>query len=163
MTNFNTPDLCDAIESAGDIPQATVAFSDFGGVSNFYGAIATVLCFEDNGKVRTMLETQGNGRVLVVDGGASRHCALVGGNLAELAKKNGWMGIIVNGCVRDTEELAATAVGVKALAAMPRRSQKRGSGETDVTVQFDGLTFVPGHYVYADEDGIVVCEKHQSL
>jgi regulator of ribonuclease activity A len=73
------------------------------------------------------------------------------------------MGIIVNGCVRDTEELAATAVGVKALAAMPRRSQKRGSGETDVTVQFDGLTFVPGHYVYADEDGIVVCEKHQSL
>ena len=152
-----TADLSDAH------PEAQVcapAFRDYGGKQAFHGAIATVKVFEDNTLVRATLETPGEGRVLVVDGGGSLRCALVGGLLGELALKNGWAGIVVNGCVRDTTELAAQDVGVKALATHPRKSMKGlHSGAIDRVVEFAGVSFRPGAWLYADADGIVVAES----
>ncbi|MGH7580077.1 MAG: ribonuclease E activity regulator RraA [Gemmatimonadales bacterium] len=149
-----TPDLCDRL---GDrVSVAEPVFGDFGGRSSFAGAIETVRVFEDNALVRQVLESPGQGRVLVVDGGGSRRCALVGGRLAQLASANGWSGIVVNGCVRDVGEIAAAGVGVKALAPCPRPPAKTGAGERGVTVSFAGVTFTPGHSLWGDEDGLVV-------
>ncbi len=111
---------------------------------------------EDNTHVRSTLETPGRGRVLVVDGGGSMACALVGGNLGTLAVDNGWVGIVVNGCVRDTVELAQQPVGIKALAAFPRRSEKLGRGGAVDSASFASVVFRTGEWLYADEDGIVV-------
>lgn len=151
---FATTDLSDTFGHHAQVAEAT--FADYGGVSVFSGPIATVWAFEDNSQVRAELETPGEGRVLVVDGGASKRCALLGGNLAKLAGRNGWAGVIVNGCVRDRAEIAACEIGVKALGHMPRKSEKRGVGTAGVPVTFAGVTFRPGDILYADEDGIVV-------
>ena len=132
---------------------------DYGGNTFFYGSLATVKVFEDNVLVRGTLETDGQGRVLVVDGGGSTRCALVGDRLAQLAYENGWTGIVVDGCIRDSEEISRIPVGVKARHAVPKKSVKRGIGERDVPVRFAGLTFTPGHYLYADPDGIVVTDR----
>ncbi len=152
-----TTDLSDAH------PEAQVCdpvFADFGDKRAFHGAIATVKVFEDNTLVRATLETPGNGRVLVVDGGGSRRCALVGGMLAELALKNGWAGIIVYGCVRDSAELAVQALGIKALAVHPRKSEKGlHSGQAERAVEFAGVRFRPGAWLYADADGVLVAES----
>lgn len=149
-----TPDLCDRY---GDrIAVAEPLFRDFGGQKAFAGEIETVLVFEDNALVRRILETAGEGRVLVVDGGGSRRSALIGGRLAVLAAANGWSGVVVNGCVRDVGEIAAAAVGVKALAACPRPPRKSGAGEQGVPVSFAGITFTPGDLLWGDEDGLVV-------
>jgi regulator of ribonuclease activity A len=152
-----TADLSDAH------PEAQICapvFRDFGGCTAFHGPIATLKVFEDNALVRAMLETPGEGRVLVVDGGGSLRCALVGGLLGELAAKNGWAGIVVYGCVRDTAELAAQDVGVKALAAHPRKSEKGlHAGHAERVVEFAGVRFAPGAWLYADGDGIVVAER----
>jgi regulator of ribonuclease activity A len=149
-----TPDLCDRY---GDrVAVAEPLFRDFGGRPAFAGRIETVRVFEDNTLVRLVLESDGNGRVLVVDGGGSRRCALIGGRLAALASANGWSGIVVNGCVRDVGEIGAAAVGVKALATCPRPSAKTGAGERGVPVSFAGVTFTPGHLVWGDEDGLVI-------
>ncbi len=153
MPSPATTDLSDAHP---DIQHGEPVFRDFGGTLAFSGPIATLKTFEDNSKVRAALETAGNGRVLVVDGGGSLRCALFGGNLAELAAKNGWAGVVINGCVRDTGEIGAAQVGVKALAAHPKRSERRGLGDVDVAVSFAGVTFRPGEWLYADADGIVV-------
>lgn len=151
-----TPDLCDRF---GDrLAVAEPLFRDFGGSASFAGEIETVRVLEDNALVRKILEGEGRGRVLVVDGGGSRRCALVGGRLAALAAANGWTGLVVNGCVRDVGELGAAAVGVKALAASPRPPSKTGAGEQGVPVNFAGVTFTPGHLVWGDEDGLVVGE-----
>jgi regulator of ribonuclease activity A len=148
-----TPELCDQF---GDrVAVAEPVFRDFGGKPAFAGEIETVRVFEDNALVRRILESEGRGRVLVVDGGGSRRCALVGGRLAVLAATNGWNGIVVHGCVRDVGELGAAAVGVKALAASPKPPSKTGSGEQGVPVSFAGVTFTPGHLVWGDEDGLV--------
>lgn len=151
--SFATADLSD------EHPDAQVAvpgLTDYGGKRRFAGPIRTVRCFEDNSLVRSALETPGDGAVLVVDGGGSMRCALLGDQLAALAVANGWTGVIVNGCVRDSAELATTDLGIKALATHPRKSVKRGEGETDVAVSFVDVEFTPGHWVYADEDGVVV-------
>ena len=161
MANANaspaTADLSDAH------PEAQVCaplFRDFGGRRAFHGSIATVKVFEDNALVRATLETPGTGRVLVVDGGGSLRCALVGGMLGELAVKNGWAGIVVNGCVRDADELAAQDVGIKALAAHPRKSEKGlHSGAAERVLEFAGVRFRPGAWLYADADGIVVADR----
>jgi regulator of ribonuclease activity A len=150
-------DLCD--NHPNDVHIVEPIFRDFGGVTDFHGAIATLKVFEDNSLVRDALEQPGFHRVLVVDGGGSLRCALLGGNLAALAEKNGWSGVIVNGAVRDTRELSGARVGVKALAPHPKKSNKQGKGERDVPVTFGGVTFKPGEYVYADEDGIIVSAK----
>lgn len=157
MTMNTTPattDLSDA--HPGLVRHAEPLFRDFGGRLAFCGPVATLHTPADNSKVREAVETEGHGRVLVVDGDGLTNCALFGGNLGKLAEQNGWAGVVINGCVRDTVELAQCAIGVKALAAHPKRSDKRGLGESDVTVSFAGLVIAPGEWLYADGDGIVV-------
>ena len=154
--SFATTDLCDAHP---DLQVCEPVFADYGGLYKFHGPIRTLKIFEDNALVRSMLETPGNGAVLVVDGGGSMRCALVGGNLGVLAVKNNWAGIVVNGCVRDSEELVEQDVGIKALATYPRKSEKGlHSGHMDKVVTFAGVTFKPGAWLYADGDGIVVSD-----
>jgi regulator of ribonuclease activity A len=155
--SFATTDLCDA--HGDDVRVVQPGYLDLGGTATFAGPIATLRVFEDNARVRARLETKGNGRVLVVDGGASMRCALVGGKLGALAVENGWAGIVVNGCVRDARELRACAVGIRALATHPRKSGKTGAGEEDVAVTFSGVTFTPGEWLYADDDGIIVAPR----
>jgi len=152
-----TADLCDA---HADLQVCEPVFADYGGVMSFHGPIVTLKVFEDNALVRQLLETPGQGRVLVIDGGASTRCALVGGNLGVLGVKNGWAGIVVNGCIRDSEEIAAQAIGVKALGTHPRKSEKGlHSGHVDRTVSFAGVAFKPGAWLYADADGVVLSEQ----
>jgi regulator of ribonuclease activity A len=154
---FTTADLCDAFGAL--VRLVDPVFRDFGGVSRFAGEIETVRVFEDNALVGQVLETAGRGRVLVVDGGGSLRTALVGGRLAALAHSNGWAGLVINGCVRDSVETREIAVGVRALNTSPLRSGKSGIGERSGTARFAGVTFQPGHFLYADEDGIIVAER----
>jgi regulator of ribonuclease activity A len=154
---FATADLCD--QFGDEVQVANPVFHDWGGTSRFDGQIATLRVFEDNALVRGALEMPGRGRVLVVDGGGSLRTALVGGNLAALGHQNGWSGIVVHGSVRDAAELAATPIGIKALAAIPRKSGKSGGGERDVPVSFAGVTFPPGGHLYADRDGLVIAAR----
>jgi regulator of ribonuclease activity A len=154
---FTTPDLCD--EFGAEVQVADPVFRDFGGVRRFAGLIETVRVQDDNALVREVLTGEGWGRVLVVDGGASLRCALFGGRLADLARANGWSGVVVNGCIRDCVEIAATAVGVKALQTSPRRSGKTGAGERSVPLHFAGVSLRPGAYLYADEDGLIVAQR----
>ena len=134
-------------------------FRDFGGLQTFAGPVATLKVYEDNSLVRAALEEPGQGRVLVVDGGGSLRCALVGDNLAALGHKHGWAGIVVYGCIRDAVPVSAIAIGVKALATNPRKSVKKGEGERDVTLRFADVMIAPGDYLYADVDGVVVADK----
>ncbi len=152
-----TADLCDAHGDAVHV--VAPIYRDFGKLHAFAGAIVTVKVPEDNVMVRSALEQPGQGRVLVVDGGGSLRCALLGEQIALLAAQNGWAGILIHGCVRDVEAIARVEVGIKALASHPRRSAKRGWGERDVPVTFAGVTFTPGEWLCADEDGIVVASK----
>ena len=123
---------------------------------SFSGPIATVRCFEDNVLLRAQVSEPGDGRVLVVDGGGSFACALLGDNIAELAVSNRWAGIVVNGCVRDVVALAELPIGIKALGTNPRPSGKAGGGETGVPVTFGGAEFAPGSILHADDDGVIV-------
>jgi regulator of ribonuclease activity A len=152
-----TADLYD--EFGEQLRVASPVFGDFGGRDAFGGPIATVKVFEDNSLVRSALEEAGAGRVLVIDGGGSLRCALVGDLLAKLALDNGWAGIVVHGCVRDSVAIARLDIGVKALATNPRKSVKRGEGQRDVPVHFAEVDFMPGEYVYADLDGLVISER----
>ena len=155
---FSTCDLCDA--HPGDAGQALrvlpPVFKNFGGHTTFCGPVATVKCFEDNSLVRQAVNSPGNGCVLVVDGGASLRHALLGGNLGAAAAKNGWAGIVIDGCVRDVSELKSCALGIRALAAIPLATVKRGEGLAGVAVQIQGQWVRPGEWLYADEDGMVV-------
>lgn len=153
-----TTDLCDANEgllAEGSLRVAAPIFQAYGAQPAFAGPVSTLRCFEDNSLVRSALEEAGQGRVLVVDGGASLRCALLGGNLAKLAEKNGWAGVIVNGCVRDVDEIAECRIGVRALASHPRKSDKRGIGQRDAVVEFAGCRVAPGEWCYVDRDGIL--------
>lgn len=154
---FTTPDLCDELGDAARV--AEPVFRDFGGVRAFSGQADTLRVYEDNALVRATLETPGEGRVLVVDGGGSVRTALVGGNLAVLAASNGWSGIVVYGAVRDVKELAAAALGIKALAPSPRQSAKTGRGERGAVVTVAGIEIRPGDFVWADVDGVVVTDR----
>lgn len=148
-----TADLCDAHTG---VQVAEPVLQHFGGRRRFAGQVATVLCLEDNSKVREAVGEPGQGKVLVVDGGGSLQCALLGDLLGEKAVASGWSGVVVNGCVRDTGRLGQLPLGILARAAHPRRSEKRGHGDRNVPVRFAGVTFRPGDYVYADEDGLIV-------
>ena len=150
----------DLYDTHSDLVQvAQPIFRDFGGRPHFHGPVFTLKVFEDNSLVRKTLETAGENRVLIVDGGGSLRCALLGDQLGELAVNNGWAGIIVNGCVRDSRVLSGMDLGVKALATNPRKSLKRGVGESDVLIIFAGVTVHSGDYVYADEDGILISSQ----
>jgi len=149
-----TADLCDAL---GDKAQVlALDWRDYGAVRRFSGRVATIAARNDNGLVRAQLEQPGEGRVLVVDNGGGRHCAMVGGNLGALAVRNGWAGVIVFGVVRDSIELASLPVGVKALGTCPRPPAKQGTGSLNVAVNINGIFIQPGDHVVADEDGVVI-------
>jgi regulator of ribonuclease activity A len=153
-TSKGTADHCDAHPDAVQVCEPI--FQMYGGRHAFSGPVSTVRCFEDNSRVKEAVEGPGEGRVLVVDGGGSRRRALFGGNLGNAAVRNGWAGLILYGCIRDSAELAQLNIGIRALGTMPLRSEKRGEGERDVPVRFAGVSFRPGDYVYVDEDGVVV-------
>lgn len=155
--SLKTADLSDAQEDKVAI--AEPVFADFGGEIMFHGQIKTLKIFEDNSLVRKCVSEPGEGKVLVVDGGGSMRCALLGGNLAALAAQNKWAGIVIFGCIRDSEEIGAEFLGVKALGTHPRKTPKNGVGEEDVRVHFADVTFEPGHYLYADEDGMLVSKE----
>ena len=152
-----TADLCD--EHGERVQVCEPIFHAYGGRKSFGGPISTVRCFEDNSRVKEAVEAPGVGRVLVVDGGGSRRRALLGDKLGEAAVRNGWAGVIVHGCIRDSAELDRMDLGIRALGTMPLRSDKRGEGERDVPVRFAGVTFRPGEYVYVDEDGVIVAAE----
>jgi regulator of ribonuclease activity A len=151
---MTTSDLWD--ENAATARTCETQLRSFGAVRAFSGPIATVRCHEDNVLVKRRVAEPGEGRVLVVDGGGSLRCALVGDNVAGLALASGWAGLVLNACVRDTVALAELGLGILAVGTNPRPSGKTGEGEVDVVVTFGGCDFVPGDRVYADEDGLVI-------
>lgn len=151
-------DLCDVHkdDASGDFRVLPPVFRPFGGASRFSGPVSTVRCFEDNTLVKSALDEPGQGRVLVVDGGASLRRALLGGNLGTAAARNGWAGVLINGCVRDVAELQPLPIGILALAPMPMPPRKQGQGERDVAVLVQGVWVQPGDWLYVDEDGVIV-------
>ena len=151
---LTTAELCD--HHAHRLQVAEPGLRSFGGRTACAGIIATIKVHEDNLLVSKALQARGDGRVLVVDGGGSLRCALVGDRLARFGADNGWAGIIVYGCIRDSAELAGMPIGVWALAAMPARAAKRGEGSSTLPVRFHGVEFRPGEWLCADADGIVV-------
>lgn len=159
MSNeFATCDLCDAHQgdSSGAFRVLPPVFRSFAAASRFAGQVMTVRCFEDNTLVKAELDSAGRGRVLVVDGGASLRRALVGGNLGAAAVRNGWAGVLVNGCVRDVAELQVLPIGILALACMPMPPHKRSEGQREVPVLVQGVWVRPGDWLYADVDGVVL-------
>jgi regulator of ribonuclease activity A len=160
--NFSTCDLCDAHEDPlanGTLSVLPPVFRAFGKRMRFAGPARTLKVFEDNVLVRQTLEQASEGGVLVIDGGGSLRCALVGGNLGALAEKNGWAGIVVHGCIRDVEEIDACDIGVRALATHPQRSVRKGVGEADCRISIAGVAVRPGDWIYADADGLLVSQE----
>ena len=155
--DFQTADLYD--DHGNELTVATPIFKDFGKKKCFGGEIVTIKCHEDNSLVRETLGSDGTGKVLVVDGGGSLRCALVGDLLAQKGIDNGWEGIIVNGCIRDSRLINEMEIGIKALNTNPTKSIKRGVGLLNETVSFANATFKANQFVYADEDGIAVSKK----
>ena len=158
---YAVTDLCD--KYSDDLQILDPVFTDFGGLLDFAGPISTVKCCEDSSLVRLALEEPGEGRVLVVDGGGSERCALMGDNLAQLAIDNGWAGVLIYGCIRDSAEISQMSVAVKAINTHPKKSFKKNQGERDVPLRFAGVNFMPGDWLYADLDGIVVADGELSL
>lgn len=153
---FKTADLCDDHSNSEHLQIADPLFKIYGANRSFYGQITTLKVFEDNSLVRKALEQKVDNRVLVVDGGGSHRCALLGDNLAELGCKNGWNGIIIYGCIRDSNDINQMAIGVRALHTHPLKSIKKGVGDCDIPINFAGVTFKKDQFLYADDDGIVV-------
>ena len=154
---FKTADLCD--DFSAELQIVEPGFISYGANTSFSGPISTSKCFEDNSRVREQLSTPGEGRVLVVDAGGSRRCAMLGDLLAAKAVDNGWNGVVMYSLIRDSVEIGTMRLGVMALGTHPLKSEKKNSGEIDLTVKFGGVTFEPGDWLYADEDGIVVSRK----
>ncbi|MBB5019440.1 regulator of ribonuclease activity A [Chitinivorax tropicus] len=150
---FQTADLTD---EHANLQVATPMFQRYGKAARFQGEIVTVKVFEDNVLVKDTLSEPGQGKVLVVDGGGSLRCALVGDQIAAMAVKNGWAGIIVYGCIRDSAVINDLEIGVRALNTHPLKSVKQGAGYRQIAVAFAAVTFRPGEFVYVDEDGIVL-------
>jgi len=152
----STPDLCDAYPDSIDVLEPI--FASFGGRDSFGGEIVTIKCHEDNSLVKENASKPGKGKVMVVDGGGSLRCALLGDVIAADASRNNWEGIIIYGCVRDVEVLANIDLGVQAIGSMPLKTVKRGIGDLNIPVTFGGTTITPGNYIYADSNGVVVSD-----
>lgn len=152
-----TADIADIHDE--DVRSCDIQFRNFGGKTEFCGEIHTISCFQDNGLVKKTLNSPGEGKVLVVDGHASMHTALMGDMIAEAGVENGWAGVIINGPIRDSAEVAKMNFGCKALGSNPRKSNKDGIGEENIVLRLGGIDFIPGEYVYADSDGVVVSEN----
>jgi len=161
MNHYLTPDLCDEYPALVQVVEPM--FNNYGLHESFGGEIVTVKCFEDNSKVKELVDTDGKGKVMVVDGGGSMRHALLGDMLAEKAAKNGWEGLIIYGCIRDVDAIMETELGVQALGTNPLKTDKRGLGDVNVTVKFGGVEFVPGQFVYADNNGVIVSPKALSM
>jgi regulator of ribonuclease activity A len=155
---WTTCDWCDAhkTDATGAFRVLPAGFQSYGALGRFAGTVTTVQCFEDNTAVKTMVDQAGDGRVLVVDAGASLRKAVLGGNLGAAAARNGWAGVVINGCVRDLAELRACEVGILALGHVPMPTIKRDQGLVDIPVQIHGVWVRPGDWLYADEDGVVI-------
>ena len=158
---FTTPDICD--EYLSEVQVLDPLFTEFGGREKFAGEMVTVKCFEDNSLVKQTLATEGHGKVLVVDGGGSLRCALLGDMLGAMAAENGWQGVLVNGCVRDVEILQGIDIGVRALNSHPLKSTKHNVGQFNIPLRFASVAFEPGEYLYADKNGIIVAERDLEL
>ncbi|MGD8112593.1 ribonuclease E activity regulator RraA [Vibrio sp. TRT 21S02] len=154
---YNTSALCDIYSEQVDVVEPM--FSNFGGSASFAGQLTTVKCFEDNGLIREILEQDGLGRVLLIDGGGSLRRALVDAEIASLAEENEWEGIVVYGCVREVDELEDMSIGIQALASIPVGATQQGVGEVDVPVNFGGVTFLPEDYLYADNTGVILSQE----
>lgn len=150
---LSTPDLCDAHEG---IRVLDPIFNNYGGVASFFGQIVTIKCHEDNSVVKQLVSKQGDGRVIVMDGGGSLRRAILGDMLAEQAANNGWAGLIINGCIRDVDEIGRTALGVKALNVHPMKTEKRGIGDLNIPVQMAGQVIHPNEWAYCDNNGVIV-------
>ena len=155
--NWATTDLYD--EHEGKVQTCAMQFRDFGGRRKFCGPIRTVRCFRDNQLFRALLDEPGDGAVVVIDGGASTESALMGDIIAAKGAKNGWSGVVILGAIRDSAEIAEIDFGTKALGVNPAKSRKEGTGTVDEPVEFGGVTFTPGAWIYCDEDGILVAPQ----
>ncbi|WP_432695322.1 ribonuclease E activity regulator RraA [Marinobacterium sp. YM272] len=155
------PELCDQFPELVRVVEPM--FANFGGRENFGGEIVTIKAFEDNSLVREQVAQPGAGKVLVVDGGGSMRRAMLGDMLAEKAASNGWEGIIIYGCIRDVNAIGETDIGVQALGTIPLKTEKKGVGELNIPLTFGGVTFVPGEYVYADNNGVLVSAEKLEL
>ena len=158
---IDTSELCDLYAEQVDVVEPI--FSSFGGVSNFYGKVTTVKCFENNGLIAEVLEENGEGRVLVIDGGGAVRRGLIDAELARLAVDNGWEGIIVYGAVRQIQQLENLDIGIHALAPIPVSADESSVGESDIPVNFGGVTFFPEDYIYADLTGIILSQEPLDL
>ena len=162
MKKISTPDICDAHEANladGSLTVLEPIFTSFGANESFYGEVVTIKCFEDNSVLKELVATMGNGKVIVMDGGGSLRKAILGDMLAEKASKNGWVGLVINGCIRDVDEIDDTDIGVKALDTHPVKTQKKGVGDLNVPVTFAGHTIRHGDWVYSDNNGILVSDS----
>ncbi len=159
--SFKTADLCDDFcgENCEEIQAAGTSLKSYGGCSSFYGEVVTLKIFEDNQLVRDQVNADGKGKVLVIDGGASMRRAVLGDMLAAKAVENGWNGVVINGCIRDSVDMSTMDIGVMALGTHPLKTVKNGVGQTNVSVSFSNLTINAGNYIYVDEDGMIVSEK----
>lgn len=153
---FSTPDLTDAHPDASPIE---LQFTNFGSLEQFYGQAVTIKCHEDNSLVKACVAEPGGGRVIVVDGGGSLRRALLGDMLAEQAASNGWAGLVINGAVRDVDEIGVTAIGVQALGRCALKTEKLGMGQRDVPIAFGGVSIAPGDYIYADNNAVIVSSR----
>lgn len=155
------PDLCDHFEELVQVVEPM--FGNYGGREAFGGQIVTIKAFEDNSLVREQVAQPGEGKVLVVDGGGSMRRAMLGDMLAEKAQKNGWEGVIIYGCIRDVNAISDLNLGVQALGVHPMKTEKLGVGQLNVPVVFGGVTFRPGEYVYADNNGVLAAPQKLEL
>jgi regulator of ribonuclease activity A len=151
---YSTPDLCDKYPDLVQVVEPM--FVNYGGRVSFGGEIVTIKCFEDNSFVKEWVEKPGKGKVMVVDGGGSMRRSLLGDMLTEKATENGWEGIVLYGCIRDVDAISDTLLGVQALGTIPLKTDKKGIGEANIPVTFGGVTFYPGDFVYADNNGIII-------
>lgn len=158
---YNTSALCDTYIDMVDVVEPI--FANYGGRSSFGGKVSTVKCFEDNALIREMLEEPGEGRVLLVDGGGSLRRALIDADIAELAMRNNWEGLVINGAVREVDALEELELGICALATIPVGAEDKGVGETEVPVNFAGVTFLPEDWLYADSTGIILSPEQLDL
>ncbi|MCF8571586.1 ribonuclease E activity regulator RraA [Gordonia sp. HY002] len=157
MTSLTFTPTADLVDEIGaDVRSCDTQFAQYGGNREFVGTVTTVRCFQDNALLKSILSEPNEGGVLVIDGDASVHTALVGDIIAELGRSNGWVGIIANGAIRDAKAIGDMTIGVKALGTNPRKSSKTGAGDRDVPVELGGVTFTPGDIAYSDDDGIVL-------
>ncbi|MCF7353572.1 ribonuclease E activity regulator RraA [Vibrio sp. CK2-1] len=154
---YNTSALCDIYQDQVDVVEPM--FSNFGGLTSFAGQLTTVKCFEDNGIIRSILQEDGTGRVLLIDGGGSLRRALIDAEIAALAEENDWEGLVIYGCVREIDDLEEMEIGIQAIAAIPVGATQNNIGEVDVPVNFGGVTFLPEDYLYADNTGVIISQE----